>query len=118
MDSILNGADSDKAGRLLTYRRDAAFILCFKYPLERGYKLSDLQLRDIKAFQGFLDKVARMTVQQVNNQFARKPDHADAWEGFQVYHYAVTDAFRIHVINEAGRFKILRFDPNHGVHRG
>lgn len=103
-------------GRLLTNRRDTPFVLCFKYPLERGYKLSDLQMRDIQDFQRFLDKVANMTVQQVDESYARKPDKNDSFNGFQVYHYAITNSFRIHVINEAGRYKILRLDPNHDVH--
>ncbi len=100
----------------LTNIRDVPFELCFKYPLERHFKLTDLDQRNIKELQGFLDKVSRMTVDQVDHAYARKPDSNDSFNGLQIYHYAVTDAFRIHVVNEAGYFKIIRLDPNHRVH--
>lgn len=32
-------------------------------------------------------------------------------------HYAVADAFRIHVVREDGYYKIIRLDPNHKVHK-
>ena len=35
----------------------------------------------------------------------------------QVYHYEVTEAFRIHVVIESGYYKIIRLDPRHKVHR-
>lgn len=31
-------------------------------------------------------------------------------------HNAVSDTFRIHVIIEEGRYKVIRLDPNHKVH--
>ena len=75
------------------------------------------QYESEKKLQSFLDKVSKMTVQQVDEAFSRKPDKNDIFQGHQVYHYAVTESFRIHVINEEGRYKIIRFDPNHKVHR-
>jgi hypothetical protein len=104
-------------GSLLTNKRDTPFILCFKYPLEKRYNFSNLQMKDVKAFQKFLDKISQMTVQQVDVSFSKAPDKEDTFNGLQVYHYAVTDTFRIHVVNEAGIYKILRLDPNHAVHR-
>lgn len=104
-------------GSLLTNKRDVPFILCFKYPLEQKYTLAELEKKNNKELQGFLDKVSHMTVQQVDKAYARKPDKNDTFNGFQVYHYAVTDSFRIHVINEAGRYKIIRLDPHHTVHK-
>ena len=103
-------------GHLLTKRRDVPFVLCFKYPLERGYTFLELSQQNKKEFQGFLDKVAKMTVQQVNQSFARKPDKNDVYQGNKVYHYAVTESFRIHVVIEDGRYKVIRLDPNHKVH--
>lgn len=103
-------------GHLLTTQRDVPFVLCFKYPLERGYTFLELSQQNKKEFQSFLDKVSRMTVQQVNESFARKPDKNDAYNGNKVYHYAVTESFRIHVIIEEGRYKVIRLDPNHKVH--
>lgn len=104
-------------GSLLTNKRDVPFILCFKYPLERNYTLTELEKQNNKELQNFLDKVSRMTVQQVDQAYARKPDKNDTYNGLQVYHYAVTDSFRIHVVNEAGRYKIIRLDPHHKVHK-
>ena len=110
-----NGPKS--VGQKLTNRRDVPFVLCFKYPLERNYTLTELEKQNNKELQGFLDKVSQMTVQQVDEKFARKPDKNDTFKGLQVYHYAVTDSFRIHVVNEAGRYKIIRIDPNHQFHK-
>jgi len=103
-------------GHLLTNQRDVPFVLCFKYPLERGYTFAELSQKNKNEFQLFLDKVSRMTSQQVNVLFGRKPDKSDSFNGNKVYHYAVTDSFRIHVIIEEGRYKVIRLDPNHRVH--
>ena len=101
----------------LTNKRDVPFELCFKYPLQSGYAFKELSLANNKELQGFLDKVSHMTVQQVDSLFARKPDKTDTYNGEQVYHYEVTDSFRIHVIIEEGYYKIIRLDPHHRVHR-
>ena len=58
--------------KLLTNQRDVPFELGFKYPLEKGYTFKEMSMRDIKDFQGFLDKVSNMTVQQVDKLYARK----------------------------------------------
>lgn len=91
--------------------------MCFKYPLERKYTFNELENSNNKELQNFLDKVSRMTVQQVDEAFSRKPDKNDTYLGLQVYHYEVSESFRIHVINEEGRYKIIRLDPNHKVHK-
>lgn len=59
-----------------------------------------------------------MTVTQVDKAFSRKPDKADTYNGMQVYHYEVTEVFRIHVVIESGYYKIIRLDPKHKVHKG
>ena len=96
--------------------REVPFELCFKYPLEKGYTFKEMSLSDVKQFQGFLDKVSRMTVTQVDNLFSRKPDANDSYNGMHVYHYGVTDDFRIHVVIEDGYYKLIRLDPNHKFH--
>ena len=100
----------------LTNKRDVPFELCFKYPLEKGYTLQELDKQNLKDLQRFLNKVSQMNVDQVDKQFSRKPDKNDSYSGSQVYHYGVTDKFRIHVINEGGYYKIIRLDPNHKYH--
>lgn len=102
--------------RILTDQRDVPFELSFKYPLEKGYTFKEMSMKNIKEFQGFLDKVSHMTVQQVDKLYARKPDSKDIYKGMQVYHYGVTNVFRIHVVLEAGYYKIIRLDPNHKIH--
>lgn len=97
--------------------REVPFELCFKYPLENGYTFKDLTHENVKEFQKFLNKVSRMTVSQVDKEFSRKPDTNDVYKGMQVYHYEVTKGFRIHVVIEAGYYKIIRLDPRHKVHR-
>lgn len=113
----MQNTESGKSTRILTKKRDVPFILCFKYELEKGYTFKELEKKNNRELQNFLDKVAKMNVQQVDSSFARKPDGEDTYKGSQVYHYAVTNSFRIHVINEEGRYIILRLDPNHKVHK-
>lgn len=96
---------------------DVPFELCFRYPLENGYTFKELTQDNVRQFQAFLNKVSKMTVSQVDRAFSRKPDSADTYNGMQVYHYEVTKVFRIHVVNEAGYFKIIRLDSRHQFHR-
>lgn len=99
-----------------TNQRDAPFEVCFKYPLERGYTFRELSQKNLKEFQRFLDKVSSMTVDQVDRSFRRDTDKNDSYHGSQVYHYEVSEKFRIHVVIEAGYFKVIRLDPNHRFH--
>lgn len=103
--------------QILTSRRDVPFELVFKYPLEVNYRFTDLSKQDTKRFQSFLNKVSRMTVQQVDSAFARKPDKNDIYKNERVYQYEVSKSFRIHVIIEQGRYIVIRLDPNHEVHK-
>ena len=96
---------------------EVPFELCFKYPLENNYTFKDLTRENVKQFQAFLNKVSKMTVSQVDQEYSRKPDTDDTFKGMQVYHYEVTKTFRIHVVNEAGYFKKIRLDPRHKVHK-
>ena len=86
-------------------------------PLENGYTFKELTQENVKQFQSFLNKVYHMTVTQVDKAFSRKPDKDDTYKWMQVYHYEVTPVFRIHVVIEAGYYKIIRLDPKHKVHR-
>lgn len=97
--------------------REVPFELCFKYPLENGYTFKELSPENVRQFQVFLDKIAQMTAVQVDKAYSRKPDVNDIYKGMQVYHYEVTSVFRIHVVIEAGYYKIIRLDPRHKVHR-
>lgn len=117
MEKLTKNADKGKKAKILTEKRDVPFVLCFKYPLEKSYTFKELEKQNNKELQSFLDKVSRMTVQQVDEAFGRKPDKNDTYNNMQVFHYEVTDKFRIHVINEAGRYKVIRLDPNHKVHK-
>lgn len=101
---------------ILTKHVDVPFILSFKYPLEKGYTFRELQISNNKTLQKFLDCISQLTVQQVDMQYARKPDKNDTFNGMQVYHYEVGEHFRIHVVNEDGQYRIIRLDPNHQVH--
>lgn len=100
----------------LTNQRDVPFELCLKYPLEKGFTFNELSKGNVKELQSFLNKVSRMTVQQVDQLYSCQPDKNDKYNGMQVYHYEVTKAFRIHVVIEEGYYKIIRLDPCHKVH--
>lgn len=97
--------------------REVPFELCFKYPLENGYTFKELTKDNLKQLQSFLNKVSQMTVSQVDKSFLRKTDTDDKYRGMQVYHYEVSGSFRIHVVIEAGYYKIIRLDPKHKVHK-
>lgn len=101
----------------LTNNQDVPFELCFKYPLEKSYTFEELTRQNNKELQAFLNKVSRMSVQDVDKTFGRPPDKNDKYKDSQVYHYAVTDRFRIHTIIEGGSHKVIRLDPNHKVHK-
>ncbi len=112
---------TDKSGNrncpeFLTKNKDVPFVLCLKYPLKKGYTFSDLSQRDIKDFQHFLDKIAKMTVNQVDLSYGKKPDKNDLYMDKHVFHYEVTDGFRIHVVFDNGYYALVRLDPNHSVH--
>lgn len=100
-----------------TRNREVPFELCFKYPLENGYTFKELNPANLKQFQAFLDKVSHMTASQVDKLFFRKPDKDDKYKEMQVYHYEVSEKFRIHVVIEDGYYKVIRLDPNHKVHK-
>ena len=103
-------------GKKLTTKTEVPFILSFRYPLERGYTFKELTSRNNKEFQAFLDKISKLSVQQVDEQYARPPDKNDSYNDRQVYHYEVAKSFRIHVVNEDGQYHIIRLDPNHRFH--
>jgi hypothetical protein len=116
MDKLVEEAAQKKSPVVLTKHRDIRFELSFKYALQKGYTFENLEKRKLNDFQRFLDKVSKMTVQQVDLAFARKPDKNDTFNDEQVLHYAVTDSFRLHALLEEGRYVVLRLDPNHKVH--
>ena len=100
----------------LTANTNAPFVLGFKHRLASGYTFKDLSQRNVKDFQSFLDKICKMTVQQVDNLYSRKPDLNDVYENKNVRHYSVTDAFRIHAVLDEGVYVVIRLDPNHNFH--
>lgn len=102
--------------KMLTTNLNTPFVLGFKYQLESGFSFKNMSLRDIKDFQNFLDKICKMTVQQVDTAYARKPDSNDVFHEKKVRHYYVADAFRIHVVLDEGVFMVIRLDPNHSFH--
>lgn len=100
----------------LTSRVNVGFELCFKYPLAKGFTSRELTKQNLKVLQAFLDKVSKMTVQQVYEFFSRVPDKNDKFKDCQVLDYALSDKFRIHVVLESGNYKVLRLDTQHKFH--
>lgn len=100
----------------LSRKTEVPFIVSFKYPLDRKYNFTALSKSDVAAFQRFLDKVSKMTFDEVDKAFLRPTDKRDIFNESQVIHYKITDSFRVHGVIEHMRFKVLRLDPNHKVH--
>lgn len=117
MDRLTKKPD-EKTDMLLTDRNSSQFIISFKYKLENNYNFKSLSKDDNRRFQHFLDKICGMTVNDVDKKYRRPPDKSDIFNGQQVQHYEIDKDFRIHGINEKGRFKVLRLDPHHSVHKG
>lgn len=109
----INNVSSEK----LTSRIHRPFVISLKYELLDGYKLTNMSIQDIKHFQSFLDKVTKMTFQQVDTVYKRKSDKQDKYISSGIIHYEYSDGCRVHGIIEEGRFKLLRIDPNHRVHQ-
>lgn len=112
----LTKGDLRKATKL-TSHLSLPFTLCFKYKLQNGYALDDLNAAQIKDFQKFLDTVSQLTFQQVEKRYRRKSDTNDTFNGDQVIHYGITQVFRVHGTIENGQFVVLRLDPKHQVHK-
>ena len=97
---------------------DKRFVVAFKYKLQKGYRLVDLEQKNLKELQNFLDTISEMTVREVDERYKRKTDKNERpFNGQQIHHYGFGDKFRIHGIIEEGRFKVIRLDPNHKVHK-
>ena len=58
-----------------------------------------------------------MSFDMVDKQYLCTTDKADIYKESQVFHYRVSDTFRVHGILEEGRVKVLRLDPNHKFHK-
>lgn len=101
----------------LANRAHAPFSITFRHKLLNGYRLSDLKRENYKELQNFLDKVCGVPFNDVDKLYRRKSDDADLYDGEQIIHYEVTGKFRIHGVIENAQFIVLRFDPNHKVHR-
>ena len=93
------------------------FVLSFHRKLKHGFTFSNLDLKNVKDFQRFLDKISISTVNDVDKTYRRVPDKEDTVDGQQVQHYGITDKFRLHGILVDGRFEVIRVDPNHKVHK-
>ncbi len=101
----------------LTARNDVPFKLAFRYKLQNHYTFKDTKPDDLKAFQRFLDKVSAMTFSQVDQLYMHPPDTDDLYNGRQVYHYELSETFRIHGFIEGDSFIAIRIDPKHRFHK-
>lgn len=104
------------SGHSLTSQTSIPFIVSFKYRLEKDYGFDSLQMRHLKQFQDFLNRVSQMTFLEVDRAFKRKPDKTDVFQGQDVIHYNAGGSFRIHGVLEKGQFKVIRLDPEHKYH--
>lgn len=114
--------DLSRSPRKLTGRNEIPFTLCFKISLANGYGFKDLKQNHLKDLHSFLDKVAGLSISDVDKLYLHQPDCEDIIyiknEEFQIQHYEVTKKFRIHGYYEGELFIVYRLDPNHQVHGG
>jgi hypothetical protein len=107
----------DTAASPLTQARgERPFTVSFRRKLERGYRFPDLQARDLKDFQKFLDLVSELTISEVDARYKRSSDARDRIGDQQIIHYEVSQTFRIHGAYLNGMFEVVRIDPQHKVH--
>jgi hypothetical protein len=118
MARLAKGIDGQRiaAKRLVADSGARPFVIAFRRTLEKGYKLDDLQIADLKRMQAFFDAASQMTVDQIDARYRRRADPKDIVDGQQVQHYGRDDGFRIHGIYTDGYFEVIRIDPNHKVH--
>lgn len=122
MKKLTNKLKSKHEEHLVTNKNNLPFIISFKYKLPNNYNFKGLNEINIKDFQKFLDRVAGMTWSEVDNSYARNPDHNDEFDignnvKKSVVHYEIKGKFRIHGVVENSRLKVIRIDPNHKFHR-
>ena len=103
-------------GVLLVKEKPRPFVLCFEEKLEKGYTFSELEKRDLKAFQNFLDRVSGKQFPEVEKVYKRISDKKDKHDNEQMIHFEVSKPFRIHGIIRNGKYVVIRLDPNHNVH--
>ena len=116
--SKLADIDANKVkGKKLTANVNRPFIASFRHKLHKGFRLDDLEKRDIQTLQKFLDIASELTVSQMDSNYRRNTDKTDLFNGQQVQHYGFGDKFRVHGIYEGQRFEIIRIDPNHKFHK-
>lgn len=106
-----------KYSAALTNRGEAPFRICFEYKLANGFTFKELQQRDLKNLQRFLDKTIGRRFTEVDSLYLKRPDKTEDHRGLQVQHYAVDKKFRIHGVLHEEMFKVLRIDPNHNYHK-
>lgn len=117
MTKLANLGGKNISPKQLTKKVDVPFVVCFRDKLQSGYTFKELEKTNNKEFQNFLDKVSKMTVNQVDKIYRRPTDKQDKYGEYQVFHYEVSDSFRMHVINRNGHYEVIRLDPNHKVHK-
>ena len=116
--SKLADIDANKVkGKKLTANVNRPFIASFRHKLHKGFRLDNLEKKDIQTLQKFLDMASDLTVSQMDSMYKRPPDESDIFNGQQVQHYGFGDGFRVHGIYEEQRFEIIRIDPNHKFHK-
>lgn len=117
MTKLVNLDGNSTNPKQLTTQIDVPFVICFRDKLQSGYTFKELEKTNNKEFQNFLDKVSNMTVSQVDKMYRRPTDRQDKYGEHQIFHYEVSNSFRIHVINYNGYYEVIRLDPNHKVHK-
>lgn len=114
---LTNKSSLELPPKQLTSNHNSPFLLGLKHKLEKGYSFKEMQVKNNKAFQKFLDAISTLTVFQVDKSYGREPDKKDFYGKKTVRHYEVTKKFRLHVILEDGVYFIVKLDPNHSVHQ-
>ena len=112
----LTATSSNISYEKLTDAKGQPFVLSFHRKLMDGYRFDNLSRQNLKAFQGFLDKISSLTVNDVDKLYRCQPDNADIVDDKQVQHYEITKKFRLHGVLINGRFEVVRLDPNHNYH--
>lgn len=99
-------------------RLNRPFIISFRQKLHRGYRLTDLEIDDLKDMQSFFDIASQLSINEMDKQYRRISDKNDKVNGQQVQHYGHGDRFRIHgIYTSDNHFEVIRIDPNHKKHK-
>lgn len=118
MGNKLTSIPSNRKNRdILTSKRKAKFNILIGEKLEKGYDFKNVQKKESHCLGLFFEKTIGKDWDYVISNYERQQDKNDIVDGHEILHFEISQKGRIHGYLENGIFVMIRFDPNHHVHK-